>query len=138
MGNAFATGDFKTFIHYMHPKIVEMAGGVDGLKNILSQASRQMSIAGMSIDAITIDSMTNILKAGASLQTTVQQHSAFKVPDGRTIATTTLICLSADNGLHWKFVDTHNKTIVDMRKALPNISPALTIPPAYPPVHFDH
>ncbi len=138
MVKAYIAGDYNTFIHYMNPKIVEMAGGVDGLKNILAQTSRQMNKAGVSIDGITLDSMSAILKTTATLQTTIQQHSAFKVPDGRTVATTTLIAMSSDNGLHWRFIDTHGKTIEDMRKVLPNLSPALSIPPQQAPVHSDH
>ena len=138
MVKAYTAGDYNTFIHYMNPKIVEMAGGVDGFKKILAQSSRQMSTAGISVDGVTLDSMTTILKAAGTLQTTIQQHSNFKIPDGHALATTTLIGMSSDNGMHWKFIDTHGKTNDEMRKVLPNLSPALTIPPPQAPVHSDH
>ncbi len=138
MVNGLKSGDYTTFLHYLHPKVVEMAGGADNLKNALQQMTQQLSTAGMSFQSITIDSLSDFIKTGTELQATLRQHTAVKMPDGRSVATSTLIGISADNGKHWKFVDTHNKTLADMRQAMPNLSSRLVIPPTLAPVHFDH
>ena len=44
--------------------------------------------------------------------------------------------ISTDNGINWTFIDTSNKDMATLIKALPNISPALIIPAQQPPVHY--
>ena len=137
MATAFINADYTTFIHYMHPKVVQLSGGADNLKQQLAQMTRQMSIGGMTFSSVTVDSASDIIKAAVTLQATIKQHTTVKLSQGRSVATSTLIGMSSDNGLHWKFVDTHNKTIEDMRQLLPNLSASLVIPPTQQPVHYD-
>ena len=136
MANGLITGDFTTFIHYLHPKVVQVSGGADGMRQQLMKMTRQLSIANMSFESVSVDSLSNFIKAGPTLQATIQQHTTMKVPDGRAVATSTLIGMSSDNGAHWKFVDTNHKTLADMRQLLPNLSTALVIPPQQAPVHL--
>jgi hypothetical protein len=137
MANAFVTADYTTFLHYMHPKIVQISGGQQKMKETLTQMVTQMNTGGMTFSSVTVDSASAFIKTALTLQATIKQHTTVKLPSGRSMATSTLIGMSSDNGAHWKFVDTHNKTIEDMRKALPNLSAALVIPPTQPPVHYD-
>jgi hypothetical protein len=137
MVGALKSGDYTTFIHFIHPKVVEAAGGADALKQALQQMSRQFTMNGLSFQSIDLDSLSEFVKSGAQVQATIRQHTSMKQDQGRMVATSTLIGISADNGLHWKFVDTHNKTLEDVRQLLPNVSKALVIPPTPAPVHYD-
>ena len=136
MANGLVSGDYNTFIHYLHPKILQMAGGADAMKQQLAQMSRQFSMSNVSFESVTLDSMSKFIKVAPTLQATIRQHTIMKVPNGRMAATSTLICLSSDNGTHWKFVDTNHKTLADMRQMLPNLSTALVIPPTQAPVQL--
>lgn len=78
MGNALITGDYTTFI------------------------------AGMSFQSVALDSLSAFVKSGTELQATIRQHTIVKSDQGRNMATSTLIGISADNGVHWKLVNTHN------------------------------
>jgi hypothetical protein len=137
MVDGLISGDYSTFIHYIHPKVIEASGGVAALKQLLAQMSRQWSVAGMSFQEVSLDSASAFIKKGTQLQATIRQHTTMKMPQGRSVATSTLIGMSVDNGLHWRFVDTNNKTLADVQQLLPNLSNALVIPPQQPPVHFD-
>ena len=137
MVNALTTGDYNTFIHYVHPKIVQISGGADAMKQMLTKMSRQMNVAGASFQSISLDSLSKFVKAGLTVQATIRQHTSMTVPGGRTVATSTLIGMSSDNGAHWRFIDTNGKTLSDVRQVLPNLSTALVIPPRQAPVHVD-
>jgi hypothetical protein len=137
MVNGLITADYTTFIHYLHPKAVEVSGGADKLKQALLQMSQQFSSSGLSFQSITVDSLSEFVKSGTQLQATIRQHTSMKMQQGRVVATSTLIGISDDNGVHWKFVDTHNQTLDNMRQLLPNLSKALVIPPTPPPMHYD-
>lgn len=137
MVNGLVSGDYTTFIHYLYPKVLELAGGADHLKQQLQDMSRQFSTSGMSFQAVTVDSLSDLIRTGTELQATLRQHTAMKMPDGRAVATSTLVGISVDNGAHWKFVDSHNMTLEYMRKVMPNLSTRLVIPPTPPPVHYD-
>lgn len=137
MVNGLISADYSTFIHYLHPKVVEISGGAAALKQRLTEMARQFNISGMSFQSVSLDSASAFIKKGTQLQATIRQHTTMKLQQGRTVATSTLIGISADNGMHWKFVDTHNKTLADMQQLLPGLSNALVIPPQQPPVHHD-
>ena len=137
MVHGLLIGDYNTFIHYIHPKVIQVSGGTDVLRQALQQMTRQFSETGISFQSVTLDSMSTIVKAGPTWQATIQQHTTMKMPQGRTVATTTLIAMSSDSGLHWRFVDTNHKTMEQVRQLLPNVSTALTIPAQQPPVHYD-
>jgi hypothetical protein len=138
MSQALVAGDYATFVHYIYPKIVQLQGGSDKIITILTQTVQQLSAQGMKFQKVTLDEPTPFVKGGGQLQSTIQQHTEFKMPQGRTVATSTLICLSADNGLNWTFVDVNNKSLGQIRQLLPNLNSAIVIPPPQAPVHYDH
>ena len=137
MTNGLISGDYTTFIRYMYPKVVELSGGTANLKQALQQMTRQFDSLGMSFQSITVDSLSDFVKTATQLQATIRQHTAMKVPHGRSVATSTLVGISLDNGVHWKFLDSHNMTLAVMRQVMPNLSTRLVIPPQQPPVHYE-
>jgi hypothetical protein len=137
MANGLITADYSTFIHYLHPRVVEISGGAAALKQRLEQMIRQFNMSGVSFQSVSLDSASAFIKQGTQLQATIRQHTTMKLQQGRSVATSTLIGISVDNGAHWKFVDTNNKTLADMQQLLPNLSNALVIPPQQPPVQYD-
>jgi hypothetical protein len=138
MGQALVSGDYGTFVHYIYPKIVQLQGGSDKIQTIMQQTIQQMTTQGVTFQKVSLDEPTPVVKGGAVLQSTIKQHTEFKMPQGRTVATSTLICLSADNGLNWTFVDTNNKNLGQIRQLIPNLNSAIVIPPQQAPVHYDH
>lgn len=138
MANGLVTGNYTVFIRYIHPRILEISGGADQLKAYLKQASDMMGQQGMKFQSVTVDTQVPFIHQGSQLQATLQQHTTIKLRQGRVVATSTLIGTSVDNGAHWHFIDSNNKTLDDLRKILPNLSTALVIPPPQQPVHYDN
>jgi hypothetical protein len=58
--------------------------------------------------------------------------------DSRIVSNTTMIAISSDHGNNWTFIDASNKSLEELRKALPNISKDLIIPPHQRPVRYSN
>ena len=106
------------------------------MATVLANGATNMKTQGMTFNNITFDNPTKIVKSGDELQCTLQQHTTIKLANGRAVATSTLIAISKDGGKNWLFVDTSNKDAAAMRKALPNLSAAIVIPPQQKPVFY--
>jgi hypothetical protein len=137
MAQAFISGDYKTFVSYTYKPMVQGTGGAAKMEQSLAKVVNDMKLKGMSFNNITFDEPSTIVKSGKELQATIAQHTDIKVPNGRAVSTSTLIAISTDNGVNWTFIDTSNKNIEALRKAMPNLSPSITIPPPQPPVRYN-
>ena len=137
MGSAFVSGDYKTFAKYTYPLVLKSMGGATRMADVLTKTTNDMKLQGMSFSNITFDAPSKIVKSGKELQATIAQHTEIKLSQGRLISTSTLIAVSSDNGINWTFIDTSNKDMATLRKALPNLSPAINIPPQQPPVRYN-
>ena len=136
MAQAFISSDYKTFVTYIYKPMVQGTGGAAKMEQSLAQVVNDMKAKSMSFNNITFSEPSNIVKSGKEFQATIAQHTDMKIPDGRAVSTSTLIAISKDNGINWTFIDTNNKDIVTLRKAIPNLSTAITIPPHQPPVYY--
>jgi hypothetical protein len=137
MGSAFISGDYKTFAKYNHPKILQIIGGEAKMAAALVKTVADMKSKGMSFKSITFGEPSAIVKSGKELQATISQHTEINTSPGRAISTSTIIAISTDNGINWTFMDTLNKDMATIKKMLPNLSPAITIPPQQPPVRYN-
>ena len=136
MGQAFLKRDYQAFAKYTYPAIVKAMGGESRMATVLANSAINMETRGMTFDNITFDSPSKIVKSGNELQCTLQQYTTIKLENGRAIATSTLIAISKDSGKNWLFVDTSNKDEAAMRRALPNLSTFIIIPPQQKPVFY--
>jgi hypothetical protein len=137
MGAAFVAGDYKIFANYTYPLILKSMGGAARMIEVLNRTTNDMKAKGISFSNITFDEPSKIVKGSKELQATIAQHTEIKLPQGRLVSTSTLIAVSTDNGVNWTFIDTSNKDMATLRKALPNLSPAITVPPQQPPVRYN-
>lgn len=136
MGEAFMSGDYKTFAKYNNPTMLKLMGGESKMTAALTKSIVDMKAKGITIISITFDEPSKIVKNGKVLQCTIAQHTEVKTTPGRAISTSTLIALSTDNGKNWTFLDTLNKDMPTIKKIIPNLSSDIIIPPPQPPVRY--
>lgn len=134
MGQALLQKDYKTFCHYLYPKLLKMVGGEDKMIQTLRQSMDQVKTQGIDITGITYEEAGKAFKVGEVWQSSITQHSTMKLPENKLKTTSTLIAFSSDNGRNWTFLDTNNKDIATIRKIVPDLSPSITIPPPQAPV----
>jgi hypothetical protein len=134
MAKALVKKDYTTFAKYMHPKVVEMAGGSAKLLQQMDTLNAMAAKFGAEIKKITIGNPAKIIKYKKELQTTIPQITEMTSSFGSLSMETTLVAISSDEGKTWKFVDTTVTNVSQLKKAMPELSPDLVIPAPKPPV----
>ncbi|MEO6289287.1 MAG: hypothetical protein ABIO76_05175 [Ginsengibacter sp.] len=133
MANALIKKDFPTVLKYMYPEIIKMAGGKDRVLQRMDTVNAMASQFGASIKKILIGNPGNIINYKKQLQVTLPQSSEMISGFGNITLETTLIAISDDAGKNWYFIDTSMYDIKEIKKAMPDLSPDLIIPPRKEP-----
>jgi hypothetical protein len=133
MAKALLRKDFPTFTKYMHPKVMEMAGGKNKALERMDTMNAVAAQFGAEIKSILIGNPGNVVNYKKELQVTLPQTTEMKTNFGNLALETTLIGVSKDGGKNWYFIDTSVYNVNDLKKAMPDLSPELVIPPAKPP-----
>lgn len=133
MAKALIKNDFTTFSKYLHPKIIDMAGGREKLKNNMDSADAMKKQLNVQIKKILIGDPGEIISYKDQLQCVVPESTDMVTPMGEISITTSLIAISTDKGRNWYFVDTNMYRADKLKTALPDLSPRLIIPPQQQP-----
>ena len=133
MAKALQKKDFTSFTRYMHPKVIQMAGGTARMIEKMDTINTVAKQFGAEIKRILIGNPTNIINYKKELQVTLPQTTEMKTGFGNLTLETTLVAISTDGGKNWYFIDTSVYDIQDVKKVLPDLSPDLVIPTAKPP-----
>ena len=139
-GNAMAklllVKDYKAFVKYTYPPVIQMSGGEAKLVALIKQSFKGLEGQGYSITSIAVDKPGAIIHFGKKMQCTITQVLEMKTPKGRLVSTSFLIGNSDNNGKNWTFIDTHGAELKTLRSSIPGLSTQLIIPPATEPVLY--
>jgi hypothetical protein len=133
MGNALAQKNSPKFIGYMHPVMVELAGGEKQLRLISDSALKVFEQFGGRVSKITFGNPGEVVKHKKMLQSVIPQTISLTSFMGDVELSTSLIAISEDDGGKWKFIDTNLFSVKEIKSAMPDLSPALVIPKSAPP-----
>ena len=133
MGRALVAQDLETFGKYMHPSLVEIAGGPAKMRQMADTMNKVFRQFGASVTRILFGNPASVVKYKKTLQTTLPQTTYLATSFADVELQTTLVAISPDQGKHWYFIDTNVYKESDLRRHLPEISPALAIPPPQKP-----
>ena len=133
MATALIRNDFATFSKYMHPKVIEFAGGKEKMKNKMDSADVALKQFGVSFKKILIGNPGQVITYKDALQCVVPQTTTMQTMVGDIVAETSLIAISPDKGKSWYFIDTNVYKVDKLKSILPDLSPELVIPPQKEP-----
>jgi hypothetical protein len=133
MGNALVQKNSPKFIGYMHPVMVELAGGEKQLRLISDSALKVFEQFGGRVSKITFGNPGEVVKHKKMLQSVIPQTISLTSFMGDVELSTSLIAISEDDGGKWKFIDTNLFSFKEIKSAMPDLSPALVIPKSAPP-----
>ncbi|MEJ7767291.1 MAG: hypothetical protein WKF89_05735 [Chitinophagaceae bacterium] len=133
MAKALLRKDFPAFTKYMHPKVIEMAGGKEKAIRRMDTINNMAGQFGAEVTKILIGTPGSIVKYKKEMQVTLPQTTEMKTGFGNLSIETTLIAISKDGGKNWMFIDTSVYNLKDLQKNMPELSPNLVVPPAKPP-----
>lgn len=128
MGNALIKNDFNSFIKFMHPGIIEFAGGRERMKSKMDSAYLAMKQFGVSFQRYWIGIPGPIIEHNNQLQAILPQGTTMKTPFGIVTAESSLLVISNDKGKSWWFIDTNVYKTDKLKSILPDLSPKLAIP----------
>src|SRR3979409_1816575 len=94
MVKALLRKDFTTFAKYMHPKVIEMAGGKEKLLKRMDTANTLVTEFGAKITKVVIGNPGKIVNFKNELQTTLPETTDLQTPLGNVTIETTLIAIS--------------------------------------------
>ncbi|TAD86857.1 MAG: hypothetical protein EAY75_06940 [Bacteroidetes bacterium] len=132
----FKTGDYKSYVKYIHPSMINGAGGEKKMIELLNKQNAELKLRSVEIRNIIFNSPTEFVRSKNELQCTISQQTELKPAQGRVITYTTLIAISIDNGKNWKFIDTAKMDIEMVRKLHPNLSSKIVLPPKQKPIVY--
>ena len=133
MAITIKTGDYRNFVKYAHPKIIELMGGPDKTIEAMDKGFLEMENRGEKFIDVKIEMPSEIISKGEELQCTLGETLELKVSNGRLISKSTLIAISQDKGKTWYFVDANGNSLAKIKEIIPSISEKLIIPPATEP-----
>lgn len=93
----------------------------------------QMVKQGIVIQSIKFGEVLSILKENSVMQCTLPQTTEMKMQFGKIISTSTLVAISNDNGITWKFTDAIGRDKIEMKKLIPLLSDKLIFAKKVPP-----
>ncbi|MBS1511543.1 MAG: hypothetical protein JST86_11920 [Bacteroidetes bacterium] len=137
-GNAMAAcilkKDYTSFVKYMYPPVIKMAGGSQKMASLVEQSFASIESEGVTVDSASIQSPASMVRTGTNWQCVVTQILIMTTPKGKILSKSALIAISPDAGKSWTFMDTHGAPLEKVRKSFPAISPKLNLPAKEDPV----
>jgi hypothetical protein len=122
--------DFDRIVRYMPKKLLEIAGGQEALKTMLTQGNAELKRRGVTIDSSTIGKPEAPQKHEGVLVSLVPMTTNLTTPQGKLIATSHMIAISEDKGKNWVFVDTATVNEEKLGVLYPALKGKVKIPPA--------
>jgi len=127
MGYAMMKKDYKTYIKFMHPKVIAHMGGEQGVLDTMKSVEAHMAKYGMKLAYINLDEPTPIIDTAGELQCTISSNADITVKGGVIHANSVFICISKDKGLHWVYIDI-SSDYEWVRNEMKTLSSKLVIP----------
>ena len=131
LAKATVAHDFAKVADLTYPKVVEIFGGKERMIAVLNNDSTQMKAEGFELLTMTIGEIKQIAKIETEIFAIVPVKITFKSPDGKEAGESSLVGISIDNGLNWKFIDGMNQE--KFKANFPKAAEKLQIPEEKPP-----
>jgi hypothetical protein len=131
LAKATVSGDFAKVADFTFPKVVEAFGGKDKMVGVLQNDSAQMKAEGFEVLTMTIGEIKQTAKVDNEIFAIVPVRITIKSPDGKEAGESSLVGISSDNGVNWKFISGINQE--RFKAMFPKAAETLRIPDEKPP-----
>jgi hypothetical protein len=132
MASAFLRGDYKTYVGYIYPSLLQKAGGKEIFMAKMEQSINELRSQGTMYDTIIISEPSPTVRCSGELQCLVKQVSVLRTAGQQTHNDVTyLVAISANKGRSWKFLNGARRPIAVLRNDFPNVCETLPLEPKY-------
>jgi len=133
MGKALVKKNYRVYIKYTDPRVVQEMGGEAAFADTLKHYEAQWQRYNMSVYDINVEDPSTVVDSAGELQTSIPVTMQMRVKGGIVTTITTFIGISKDQGKNWVFMDSgadyHN-----LRKKYADLSSKLIVPAPTQPV----
>jgi hypothetical protein len=133
MAKALSAMDLEAYATFMYPTLVSDKVSKEKIKQGMDSVNKYREQFGLKVKQILIGNPSIVQTHKGIMQCTLPQTTTVEALMGTLSLETTLIGLS-NNGTKWYFVDAMLYKQKESKEKLPELSPALVIPPMKPPV----
>jgi len=119
MYQSFFQQDFKTFIQFMHPKVVQLSGGKDKLIRKMQAEAKQNQADHILYKKVTIGEPGHLFEAGSELHCIVPRESLLEMDGEHHYLSGKMLAISQDTGRTWFFMEISGFDNVSIKKILP-------------------
>lgn len=118
--------DWNAYANYMHPALIELSGGKDGLVNLLEQQSALLDST--DIQAYKVGKIFQLSQVGGQYQCIVETFLQIKIRGKVASGTSYDIAVSGD-GSSWKFFRiAPTFTKAQLKEIIPDLNPDFKFP----------
>ena len=127
--DAFLVGDYKKFVAFVYPKLVEMAGGSDSMIELVRSGMRDVEAKGFKMLSYTIGEPEPAITIEQQLYAIVPTKMRMQSPHGVIASESFMIGISRDGGENWTFLGGAGATDeAQLRAVLPEVIGKLKLP----------
>lgn len=110
LGDATVAKNFEKVADFTHPTIVEKAGGRDRIVELSRRGFEQMETGvGIKLVGFRVGAMEQEAKVGNEIFVLLLTTVVMEASDGRFESDGSMVGMSSDNGVNWKFVNGFNQ-----------------------------
>lgn len=128
MMKATVANNFAVLTKYTHPIVVQMMGGAANMTAYLSKEIKSMQAQGVTFSDARVGAPEQLIAVGNEYYCVLPQKVVMAYRSKRIYNTSSLLAVSANGGLTWRFVDAGAMTDEQIKQYFPKIYGKLTIP----------
>ena len=129
VAETFLTGDYKKFVTFVHPNVVQMTGGAEAMIEMISRGMREVETKGFRVISYAPGEPAPAVRIGQGLYAIVPTKMRMRTPHGVFASESFMIGISGDDGENWTFVGGSGATDeAQLRAVLPEVVGKLKLP----------
>lgn len=128
MTMAIEKGDYDVAITYVHPNVIEMAGGIESMKTILKDRAEIKRHENFVVIQTNTISAGDYVHAGPEIHTIVAQEQVFKLGDSKFKTDVFLLAISSNQGKTWTFANLEAYNQKSIKVFFPHFNDILRLP----------
>lgn len=123
---AILGNDYEKLATYSHPLVLASIGGIETLKDAMSDMKNVLASQGTTIEDIRFGEIQQLISHKGEYQGVIKQKMIMKTPDGQKVTEDVLLMLSENRGRSWYFVSVSGRDLQKMRVFIPSLSEDLS------------
>lgn len=120
--------DIDGYMNYMHPKVIEMGGGIDLVKGVVNEQLTTYQKMNVEVVSITHGDPGPVVQAGAELHCILSATTKLKQGEAEFDSVNNWLAVSSDEGASWTFIDLAYYNEGSLKIYLPDYNPTIVFP----------